>query len=73
MKFLYEGFVCIDVDGKEVLGVVKDWIIFEDGLKYVFNLNLDVKWSNGDVIIVEDFVCFWECVLKLEMVFLYVY
>src|SRR6476620_11609478 len=50
LKFLYEGLVRIDADGKEQPGVATDWTISEDGLKYVFNLNPEAKWSNGDAI-----------------------
>jgi len=73
LKFLYEGLVRIDADGKEQAGVAKDWTISEDGLKYVFNLNPDAKWSNGDAITAEDFVRSWERALKPETASPYAY
>ncbi|UPK42289.1 MULTISPECIES: peptide ABC transporter substrate-binding protein [Paenibacillus] len=73
LKFLYEGLVRIDADGKEAPGVAKDWTISEDGLKYVFNLNPDAKWSNGDAITAEDFVRSWERALKPETASPYAY
>ncbi|MFJ2044631.1 peptide ABC transporter substrate-binding protein [Paenibacillus taichungensis] len=73
LKFLYEGLVRIDPDGKEASGVAKDWTISEDGLKYVFNLNPDAKWSNGDAITAEDFVRSWERALKPETASPYAY
>ncbi|MDQ0661258.1 ABC transporter substrate-binding protein [Paenibacillus sp. W2I17] len=73
LKFLYEGLVRIDADGKEQAGVAKDWKISEDGLKYVFNLNPDAKWSNGDAITAEDFVRSWERALKPETASPYAY
>ncbi|WP_413372651.1 peptide ABC transporter substrate-binding protein [Paenibacillus taichungensis] len=73
LKFLYEGLVRIDPDGKEAPGVAKDWTISEDGLKYVFNLNPDAKWSNGDAITAEDFVRSWERALKPETASPYAY
>nr|WP_154957765.1 peptide ABC transporter substrate-binding protein [Paenibacillus xylanexedens] len=73
LKFLYEGLVRIDENGKEAAGVAKDWTISEDGLKYVFNLNPDVKWSNGDAITAEDFVRSWERALKPETASPYAY
>lgn len=73
LKFLYEGLVRIDADGKEQAGVAKDWTISEDGLKYVFNLNPDAKWSNGDAITAEDFVRSWERALKPETASAYAY
>ncbi|MCW3791298.1 peptide ABC transporter substrate-binding protein [Paenibacillus sp. LS1] len=73
LKFLYEGLVRIDADGKEQAGVAKDWTISEDGLKYVFNLNPEAKWSNGDAITSEDFVRSWERALKPETASPYAY
>lgn len=73
LKFLYEGLVRIDADGKEQAGVAKDWKISEDGLKYVFNLNPEAKWSNGDAITAEDFVRSWERALKPETASPYAY
>ncbi|MBT2285382.1 peptide ABC transporter substrate-binding protein [Paenibacillus polymyxa] len=73
LKFLYEGLVRIDENGKEAAGVAKDWTISEDGLKYVFNLNPDAKWSNGDAITAEDFVRSWERALKPETASPYAY
>ncbi|WP_366348927.1 peptide ABC transporter substrate-binding protein [Paenibacillus amylolyticus] len=73
LKFLYEGLVRIDADGKEQAGVAKDWTISEDGLKYVFNLNPEAKWSNGDAITAEDFVRSWERALKPETASPYAY
>ncbi|NUU77911.1 peptide ABC transporter substrate-binding protein [Paenibacillus xylanilyticus] len=73
LKFLYEGLVRIDADGKEAPGVANDWKISEDGLKYVFNLNPDAKWSNGDPITAEDFVRSWERALKPETASPYAY
>ncbi|WFA85837.1 peptide ABC transporter substrate-binding protein [Paenibacillus amylolyticus] len=73
LKFLYEGLVRIDENGKEAAGVAKDWTISEDGLKYVFNLNPEAKWSNGDAITAEDFVRSWERALKPETASPYAY
>ncbi|WP_338540185.1 peptide ABC transporter substrate-binding protein [Paenibacillus tundrae] len=73
LKFLYEGLVRIDADGKEQAGVATDWKISEDGLKYVFNLNPEAKWSNGDAITAEDFVRSWERALKPETASPYAY
>ncbi|MGF9698792.1 peptide ABC transporter substrate-binding protein [Paenibacillus sp. MABNR03] len=73
LKFLYEGLVRIDENGKEAPGVANDWKISEDGLKYVFNLNPDAKWSNGDPITAEDFVRSWERALKPETASPYAY
>jgi len=73
LKFLYEGLVRIDADGKEAPGVAKDWDISPDGLKYTFTLNPDAKWSNGDAITSEDFVRSWERALKPETASPYAY
>ncbi|MGQ8873898.1 peptide ABC transporter substrate-binding protein [Paenibacillus sp. TSA_86.1] len=73
LKFLYEGLVRIDDKGKEAPGIATKWDISEDGLKYVFNLNPEAKWSNGDAITAEDFARSWERALKPETASPYAY
>ncbi|WP_434750129.1 peptide ABC transporter substrate-binding protein [Paenibacillus amylolyticus] len=73
LKFLYEGLVRIDDKGKEAPGIATKWDISEDGLKYVFNLNPEAKWSNGDPITAEDFARSWERALKPETASPYAY
>ena len=73
LKFLYEGLVRIDENGKEAPGVATNWEVSEDGLKYVFTLNPEAKWSNGDPITAEDFVRSWERALKPETASPYAY
>ena len=61
---LCEGLVITNPKGGPNLpGVAKDWSISEDGLVYVFNLNPDAKWSNGENVTADDFVWSWMRIL----------
>lgn len=60
---VFEGLVRKGEDGTEVPGVAENWKISEDGLKYVFYLRQDAKWSNGDPVTAQDFEYAWKRVL----------
>lgn len=64
LKMMYEGLVGMDKDSKPIPGVAEKWEVSSDGLKYVFNLRKDAKWSNGDPVTAKDFVFAWERVLN---------
>jgi len=53
---LYEGLVSLDARGQLVPGVAQSWTVSDDGLTYTFELRPDAKWSNGDPVMVDDFV-----------------
>ena len=52
---LYEGLVKEDPSGKVVAGAAERWTISEDGLMYTFYLRDNLRWSNGDALVAEDF------------------
>ncbi|WP_145023604.1 ABC transporter substrate-binding protein [Paenibacillus sp. Y412MC10] len=64
LKMMYEGLVRIDKDNNPIPGVAEKWDVSSDGLKYVFHLRKDAKWSNGDPVTAKDFVFAWERVLN---------
>lgn len=49
---MMEGFYCIGNNNKIILGIVIYIVIFKDKKIYMFILCKDVKWSNGDFVIV---------------------
>lgn len=60
---VFEGLTRKGADGEEKPGVAESWEISEDGLKYVFKLRKDAKWSNGDPVTAKDFEFAWKRVL----------
>ncbi len=56
LRDLFEGLVSEDVDLNIVPGVAERWEISDDGLRYLFLLREDARWSNGDSVSAHDFV-----------------
>lgn len=56
LRDLSEGLVIHNMNGEVVPGVAESWEMSEDGLRYLFRLRADAKWSNGDPVTAEDFV-----------------
>lgn len=55
LRDLFEGLTTETVDSEVVPGVAKSWEISDDGLRYVFHLRAEARWSNGDPVTAEDF------------------
>lgn len=55
-----EGLVIYAADDTVIPGVATDWTVSEDGKEYVFNLDPNAKWSNGDPVTANDFVFAWR-------------
>lgn len=53
---LFEGLVTYGPDASVVPGVAKDWERSADGLRYVFHLRPEARWSDGKPVTAEDFV-----------------
>ena len=60
---IFEGLTRKGANGEEQPGVAEKWEISKDGLKYVFTLRKDAKWSNGDPVTAKDFEFAWKRVL----------
>ncbi|MEM6819728.1 MAG: peptide ABC transporter substrate-binding protein [Pseudomonadota bacterium] len=52
---LYEGLVREDPTGQVVAGAAERWSISDDGLIYTFYLRENLRWSNGDPVVAEDY------------------
>ncbi len=59
-KDLYEGLVCESPSGELVPGVASSWSVDKKGMRYLFTLRKDAKWSNGDPVTADDFVYSWR-------------
>ncbi len=59
LNSVMEGLVRVSENGI-VPGMAKSWELSEDGLNYVFHLNENAKWSNGEPVTAQDFIFAWE-------------
>lgn len=73
LRHIVENLVMLDANDQVIPGVAKDWTESEDGLKYVFNLREDMKWSNGEPVTAHDFVFAWKSLLTPEFAADYAY
>jgi len=61
---LCEGLTTANPNGGVNLpGAAESWTISDDGKEYIFNLNKNGKWSNGDLVTADDFVWSWKRIL----------
>lgn len=62
---LFEGLVREDArDLHPVPGVAERWDVSDGGLRYVFHLRADARWSDGSPVTAEDFVASWRRILS---------
>ncbi|MEG6586694.1 peptide ABC transporter substrate-binding protein [Dendrosporobacter sp. 1207_IL3150] len=64
---IFEGLTRLDAKDQPIPGVAEKWEITPDGLKYVFYLRPNAKWSNGEPITAQDFVFAWKRALSPEL------
>lgn len=63
-----------DKDGIFVIvGVVEELKVSDDKIVYIIKFCEDVKWLNGDFVIVNDYVYLWCCVVDFNIVVIYFY
>ena len=48
-------------------GTAESWSISEDGKEYIFNINENARWSNGDPVTANDFVWSWQRILTASL------
>ena len=48
-------------------GTAESWSISDDGREYVFNINKNAKWSNGESVTADDFVWSWKRILTASL------
>ena len=63
---LFEGLFRYGADKELQPAVAEKVDVSEDGLKYVFTIKKDVKWSNGDPVTAHDFEYSWKRLLDKE-------
>lgn len=61
---LYEGLITESPSGELLPGVAKSWTVSPDGLRYIFELRAEAKWSNGDPVTAMDFVYSWRRIVN---------
>ena len=63
---IFEGLTRLDAKDLPVPGVAEKWEVSPDGLKYVFYLRSNAKWSNGELVTAQDFEFAWKRALSPE-------
>ena len=48
-------------------GTAESWSISDDGKEYIFSINKNAKWSNGDPVTADDFVWSWKRILTASL------
>jgi oligopeptide transport system substrate-binding protein len=48
-------------------GTAESWTVSDDGKEYIFKLNKNAKWSNGDPVTADDFVWSWKRILTASL------
>jgi oligopeptide transport system substrate-binding protein len=71
---LGEGLTAIDeTTGQPVPATAASWDVSADGLRYVFRLRPDAKWSNGEPVRAADFLFSFERILRPALASEYAY
>jgi oligopeptide transport system substrate-binding protein len=56
LRDLFECLTRLDKQAAPAPGAAESWSVSEDGREYRFKLRANARWSNGDVVVAEDFV-----------------
>lgn len=56
LRDLYEGLTGISPNGTVVPAAAERWAVSDDGLRYVFTLRSNLRWSDGSRLTADDFV-----------------
>lgn len=64
---IFEGLTRLDAKDQPAPGVAEKWDVSPDGLKYVFYLRPDAKWSNGEPVTAQDFAFAWKRALNPDV------
>jgi len=71
---LFEGLVSLDMEDLEpVPGAARAWEVSPDGLRYVFEMQPEGRWSNGEPVTAHDFVYAWQRMLTPTLAAEYAY
>ena len=55
LRDLFECLTRFDANAATIPAAAESWTVSEDGLVYVFKLRPNLRWSNGDPTVAEDF------------------
>jgi oligopeptide transport system substrate-binding protein len=55
LRDLFECLTRLDANAATVPAAAERWTVSEDGLVYVFHLRANLKWSNGEPVVADDF------------------
>jgi oligopeptide transport system substrate-binding protein len=56
LRDLFEGLTAVGADGSPAPAAAESWTVSPDGLEYRFALREQLRWSNGDPVVAEDYV-----------------
>jgi oligopeptide transport system substrate-binding protein len=56
LRDLFEGLTRLDRQAATVPAAAESWTVSDDGRVYTFKLRANVRWSNGEPLVAEDFV-----------------
>lgn len=56
LRDLFEGLTRLDRNAATVPAAAESWTVSDDGRIYTFKLRPQVRWSNGEALVAEDFV-----------------
>ncbi|OOH92090.1 ATPase [Pasteurellaceae bacterium 15-036681] len=59
LRDLLVGLMAFDAKGNVVPAVAREWFS-EDGMNWLFVLDENAKWSNGEPVTADDFVTSWQ-------------
>ena len=55
LRDLFEGLTRLDHQAAPIPGAAQSWTVSDDGLLFTFHLRPNLKWSNGEPVVAEDF------------------
>ncbi|WP_371381386.1 peptide ABC transporter substrate-binding protein [Sporomusa aerivorans] len=64
---IFEGLTRLDAKDQPGPGVAEKWEVSADGLRYIFHLRANAKWSNGEPVTAHDFAFAWKRALSPEV------
>ncbi len=64
LRDLREGLTTFNEQGEPAPGVAAAWELREGGLRWIFSLREDARWSDGSAVTADDFVRGWSQALS---------
>jgi oligopeptide transport system substrate-binding protein len=62
---LFEGLTAVDEKTSQAVpAAAKSWDVSADGLTWTFHLRDGLRWSNGELLVADDFVQSWQRMLS---------